>query len=448
MRTVPVFAIICAVIGCGSDKSNAQQPQTSSNQTVDGGLAGETGPAADSAPTADSGSETGATGPGCTTTGRVICNTNLASAIAEGPNVTAMAGQGSPPIPTGGAVANGSTYKLVAETVYGTPPFDVFPPVLGSQISEALAVSCDTFNEITSFTAASRGISGQSNACGRLVPHALSLVDVAGYDPDASDMFHNDVAYSATSTTLTLISLRAYLDLARGVVAGSYTIVDEFELTSADAAPATGSVPDGSPLPRQPRDPRCPASAPSMGDACNPAPPPLECEYGGDAWGRCTTFAICGLKPDGSFAFVTSTDKSCTPNPAACPAAFGSPSEGGDAAVPVDANIPPGSSCTNNGLQCAYTEGACQCFPAWSGDGGVALSWTCRARSDVRSNPSGQGCPTQRPLAGDGCPLEGQHCAYGSPCGLAPSLGPSLFCVNGYWEYEDGVTSCPAEPAL
>jgi hypothetical protein len=389
-------------------------------------------------------------GPGCTTTGRVICDSFGGKfSVAWGAAVTVGQATGSPPTPAGGPVVAG-TYQLVAETLYGLSPFDVLGPVPASETYALINVKCDIFNEVLGEMTPNGSIAQWSNACGRLVPHALSLVDVAGIFPDSSDPYGDEVAYSATNTTITLISLRPYLDLARLVVAGSYTVVDEFVLadTGVDAS-VPAAIPEASSPAPQARDPRCPVAAPSPGDACDPNPAPLGCEYGGDAWGRCTTFAICALQPDGSFVFATSEDHSCTANPGTCPGVFGKATEGQDAEVPADADIPLGSTCTNNGISCSYSEGVCTCVPAFTADSGVVLSWNCRARTDVSSaDPTAAVCSAQRPLAGDGCHVEGQMCEYDSPCGPAPSLGPSMICLNGYWEYEDGITNCPAEPGL
>ena len=245
-------------------------------------------------------------GPSCTTTGRVICQPGTASSIAAGPMVTVAAGIGEPPVPTGGALVDGA-YQLVAETLYGTPPSDEGTPTVGDSLSAVLAVHCDSSTKIFSSKGAALAILG-ANTCGRLVPGTLSLQATSGLDPDAGDMWEDEFAYSATSTTLTVISLQPFMTTRGGVVAGSYTVVDDFALVTSDAgAPPMPRV-DGAPPSGQARDPRCPSKAPSLGDACNPMPAPLDCEYGGDAWGRCTTFALCALQPGGSFGFQTSTD--------------------------------------------------------------------------------------------------------------------------------------------
>ena len=384
-------------------------------------------------------------GPSCTTTGRVICQPNTASSIAAGPMVTIAAGTGEPPVPTGGALVDGA-YQLVAETQYGTPPSDEGTPTVGDTLSAVLAVHCDLFDEIFSSKGAALAILG-ANTCGRLVPGTLSLRVISGLDPDAGDMWESEFAYSATSTTLTVISLQPFHDAARGVIAGSYTVVDDFALVGSDAgAPPVPRV-DGAVASGQARDPRCPSKAPSPGDACNPMPAPLDCEYGGDTWGRCTTFALCALQPDGSFGFQTSTDTSCGPNPAPCPAAYGTSTEG-PGAPSGDGDVPAGSTCSDNGIACSYAEGVCSCEPAFAADASVVLSWNCRARTDVTASPSALTCPAKRPLAGDGCSSEGEKCGYDSPCGPQPSLGPGMICTNGYWAYEDYDYSCPNEPAL
>jgi hypothetical protein len=380
---------------------------------------------------------TSVVGPGCTTTGRVICDPTPTRSVPAGPAVIVTQGAGSPPEATGGAVTPGP-YQLASETIYGTSPENVLGTSAGDSVVQVLTVSCDVFNVV--YVAMVDGTISEAggNACGRLVPQALSLAEVSGL-VDGGDEWNDEFPYSATAETLTIITLYPY-DGPDGVL-GSYTIVQEYALVSSglaekttDAAPPEASAPAS-----QPRDPRCPASAPSRGDSCDPTPAPLECEYGGNAEGQCTTSAICTLQPTDVFAFAVSTDTSCGANPATCPAAFGEPFVPDAASLDTDGGTPTDSPCGQSGLSCTYAEGACACLPQFR-DGGIELEWTCRARSSVSP------CPSARPLAGDGCSDPNEICAYTLLCAEQPSLGPSMTCLNGYWEFDDEVANCPAEP--
>jgi hypothetical protein len=179
------------------------------------------------------------------------------------------------------------------------------------------------------------------------------------------------------------------------------------------------------------RDPRCPPTVPAEGATCSPVPAPLGCEYGGDAFGRCTTMASCSASSgSGPFAFHLSTSASCGANAADCPSSFGA--------------VPEGGTCSTDGLSCRYDEGVCGCSC-----GGSARTWSCRTWSDVGSSvnvvppPSPlPACPTHRPLVGDACPVEGQRCDYATYCRPATSLGPSLMCANGYWEFMPNSGAC------
>ncbi len=365
--------------------------------------------------------------PACCSDARLVCSPGDAAAISWGPDVTVAEGVGDPPAPQGGAVVEGS-YRLASETVYGTVPPDVSTAKPGDSVRSVLSVHCDIFNELYGDTGAV--VSASGNDCGRLVSHEPSLLDVSGLAPDGGDAWRDQYAYSATDRTLTVITLEPYWEYGAAAVAGSYTVVDEFALVSAgslDASTGNGMPPDAGPVPHEARDPRCPASAPAQGVACNPMPAPLVCEYGGDAYGRCTTTALCALTGDGTFQFQESKEKYCGATPAACPAAFD--------AMDVDASAAPdGGNCTDTQLSCNYAEGVCGCLTALSGP-----TWECRPRSDV-----GPSCPTTRPLAGDGCSAEGQECDYNEPCAPPISLGPSMLCQNGYWEIFYSGTSCPA----
>jgi hypothetical protein len=173
----------------------------------------------------------------------------------------------------------------------------------------------------------------------------------------------------------------------------------------------------GNPVPSG-RDPRCPPTAPETGATCDfGGYGPLSCEYGGDALGRGTTFADCGI-PVGAATpqwFVGAT--TIAPNPAACPSTWS------------DA-MASGACTTDPNLACEYDEGRCGCV---CNNG--AVSWACRARGDVLDVNANGSCPSPRPLAGDACATDQMTCLYDAVCGERPlSLGPALLCTHGYWE--------------
>ncbi|MCL2449253.1 MAG: hypothetical protein FWD17_09920 [Polyangiaceae bacterium] len=272
------------------------------------------------------------------------------------------------------------------------------------------------------------------NNCGRLVPFAIPLAGVAGL-ADAGDTWHDWMPYSASPGKLTLIDTEPYEDFGLGAVEGSYTVVEEFvAVAQLNAAGSTdeGSSP-GCPAPSVPppaaRDPRCPASPPVSSEACDPSPDPLECEYGGDALGRCTTLAVCALQPDGTYHFVIPPEGqgSCA-NPPACPATYA-------AAAAVDVGTDAGMAlCGPTTLVgCDYPEGTCACAAE-----GTARTWSCSARA------ANGNCPATRPLSGNACSSPGQQCYYANPCGGVYEGMPLVCSADGYWEAFDAQYSCPA----
>jgi len=444
MSTRPfAFALGSVVLfGCGRGTDVVGLP----GSTSDAGIISDATATADAGAPVDAPSSTpepASTGGMCTPTGRAVCASSAVLSASD-PVVTVTAGVGDPPVAQGGMVVPGS-YGLVSETLYGTPEPDVGVPHVGARIAAALAVNGDTYDEAFGSTGLGNGVVRENGntGCQRLVPHDFSLTALGAYGGGGGPC-HDETPYTATASTLTLIITSPYLDRSRGIVVGSYTFVDEFALVAADGGPLAAYAPTGENMPAsdggishlsgQPRDPRCPADVPAAGKPCDPRPAPLECEYGGDAFGRCTTFAACALQPDGSFAFVVDRDTSCGPNPAACPASFAAAMAG------VDGGGAP--ACVRTSLVCAYPEGVCGC-----GTDSSTSTWACRARDSVTEYPRGAGtCPSTRPLAGDGCASEGASCGYGSPCSPDLSLGPSLICENGYWEeLGAGPPGCPAQ---
>ncbi len=161
----------------------------------------------------------------------------------------------------------------------------------------------------------------------------------------------------------------------------------------------------------------CPNLPPDDGTACSVAG--LQCEYAGDAHGRCTLFATCS-----GGAWAVRFDPTCSStNALGCPASF------------ADAK----GLCADATLrQCDFTEGRCACDPC-AGAATTMLAWQCRAWSDVPA-----GCPAQRPLLGTSCGSAGLKCSYAVCCGLV-DLGPRMECTDGRWQsYAD--TSCRCVP--
>ena len=259
-----------------------------------------------------------------------------------GPRSADARGDGDPPIPVGGTLIPGM-YFLAARTVFGIDLdegvlfydlSDEYDELTRGKARETAYIDCrgiDTF-----YAAAAMG-GLPLDECRTLVPHDVSLGEVSFIQQPNGAGFELNAApgtlapYTASGDSVTLISVRPLLDPDPVVfISGSYTVVDRFVLASrfdAGAAPAAAPA-DAAPPPFAPgvRDPRCPASPPSEGDRCDPEPVPLQCEYGGDAWSRGTTFAACVLFPGDGGAFKFDVNRGTTgdggPNPAACPSDF------------------------------------------------------------------------------------------------------------------------------
>jgi len=174
------------------------------------------------------------------------------------------------------------------------------------------------------------------------------------------------------------------------------------------------------------------------GDPCSPDPAPLECEYGGDAWHRCTALARCALDLDGAFHFRITQPEQCTPlNPPECPpnyeaatALVAKLADGGAPYAFVDGGV--GSGSVSESTTCNYPEGICGCGWAPVGD---PCPWMCRSGQTLPDGGIDVRCPALRPLAGDPC-LPGLECDYRSVgCTPAISLGPSMICQGGYWAH-------------
>jgi hypothetical protein len=295
-------------------------------------------------------------------------------------------------------------------------------------VQATLTVQCDVFNELFSAQAApsaSVGFSGGNN-CGRLA-----------FPSDAGDA----VSYTSVGEMLYIIAPDLYRDLSRGLALGTFEVVDAFQRVPVTArGPITPCVSAGADTARKlvagMRDKGCPPSAPVAGTPCNPQPPPLECEYGGDGRGRCTTFAACALQQDGKYRFQIGPSPACPSNPTECPATF----PDGVARSGTSLASAPDAGCPGPSITCSYAEGICGCVPDASG-----CQWTCIARTDATSSAGDAGapCPAVHPLAGDPCTREGEQCDYDSPCVPELSLGPSMVCQHGNWEQTGGIFNCP-----
>jgi hypothetical protein len=365
---------------------------------------------------------------------RLVCDTTKVSGVPWGDIVTVAAGRGEPPTPAGGIIVPGD-YQLVSETIYGNVPPNVSAVPPGAGVQSVMHVDCDVMNELYGSSSTASG-----NDCRRLVPRALGVLEVSGLitasGPPLPDS-RADVSYTTKGRDLVLSFLYPYMDYGSVTVLGSYTLVDEFAPVGApteshishEDAGVTSSVPSG-------RDTRCPANPPASGDPCSPNPAPLECEYGGDAWRRCTTLAQCAMQLDGSFHFQITVPGACTPpNPPACPPAFAAAS-----ALPAAPESGAADAGTASGLSCNYAEGVCACQPRPTATGSTC-DWLCRSGAPQPSAPSSLSCPLQRPLAGDACPA-GLECDYENLCTPDLFIGPDMICVSGHWEALHLLSSC------
>lgn len=167
----------------------------------------------------------------------------------------------------------------------------------------------------------------------------------------------------------------------------------------------------------------CPSSPPPNGAPCTHDPGILDCEYGGDSHGDCTTFASCDMEIGTSSPswHVDVPDATCGARAATCPASYGA-SEG--------------MACSPSEPACDYDEGVCACILC-EAPGGTSGYWHCRAWNDVPA-----GCPVPRALLGTACSDEGLRCDYAQCC-QGPSIGYRMQCTNGYWQsYVDTGCAC------
>jgi hypothetical protein len=241
-RTVWLAVASVAISGCSS--TNGGQPAS-----------GSTSSSASTTPSKDG----TAVGPGCTTTGRLVCDPSAARPIAPAPAVASVAASGPIPEAFGGIVTPGS-YVLTGVTLYGSAPPDIAFTGVGTQQTAALTVSCDQYNEV--FGSTSSNGSGSGNTCGRLVPTERPLAAVL----QSNDPTVDGTPYNATAATLDLILIQPY---ASGVyLLGEYAVVDHFTLVGSAGAPPADGADASTPPPGGNRDPRCPSTPPANGASC------------------------------------------------------------------------------------------------------------------------------------------------------------------------------------
>jgi hypothetical protein len=170
----------------------------------------------------------------------------------------------------------------------------------------------------------------------------------------------------------------------------------------------------------------CPPTAPTNNDNCNNQG--LACEFGSDIHDRCTVTATCqnALDPDSAnrnaWSVVAPAPGCSTTNDASCAASY--------TAVQV------GGTCPTAGTSCDYDEGRCTCVPCSP----TGFAWECRAWGTGVS----AGCPTQRPLLGSKCDVNGVVCSYDSTCNV--SFGPDVLCAGGLWQPRGGIPNPCGEP--
>jgi hypothetical protein len=334
------------------------------------------------------------------------------------------------PRPTGGAIIAGS-YVLTGDVLYGAAPPDVAGTGAATQATGVLSAACDQFYE--SYVETSMGGTGSGLGCYRLAANDSPLAALL----PSNDPNNDGTPYTATANTLDIFQVEP-LSGGGPYVLGSYAWVKHYALVES-AADVIQPPPSIETQQTGARDVRCPTTAPANGSACDPSLGPLECEYGGDAQGRCTTLAACALGANSAYAFAVTQSADCGANDQSCPATFDGAQALPSVGTPTDGGVDP--RCLDAGWQppvsCNYPEGVCSCT-SWSAGTGC----TCRTRADITLT-TGTSCPSQRPLAGDSCTIEDTYCGYSAPCG-GPSLGPSMACIGGHWiEYEEFV-GCPA----
>jgi hypothetical protein len=182
----------------------------------------------------------------------------------------------------------------------------------------------------------------------------------------------------------------------------------------------------GHPTPIPTYAPGCPTSVPADGSPCS-AGFGFTCEYGADP--HCTKIAACASDgQSGTFTwFVTSSDSSCSGNPAECPKSFGAAKNE--------------SPCANTDDSCTYSEGRCGCVSCESNESpnGGMQQWVC----ETWETPTA--CPEPRPLLGTSCSSEGQECDYGPSCCDEANIGPAMLCTGGYWTDAEVGCECGVE---
>jgi hypothetical protein len=159
---------------------------------------------------------------------------------------------------------------------------------------------------------------------------------------------------------------------------------------------------------------------------------PVECEYGGDRYGRNTVLALCVAPAGGQKTSWQLLDRILPANPPDCPPTW------------TQAQCRQGAS-GDKPLACDYDEGRCAYVCTED-----RFIWECRSRGDIPSQVARQpqppvlpSCTLARPLVGSECAAEDQICYYAQYCYRAAlSFGPNMKCQNGLWRIQPATVAC------
>jgi hypothetical protein len=150
--------------------------------------------------------------------------------------------------------------------------------------------------------------------------------------------------------------------------------------------------------------PACPPTPPTSKSKC----PILDaqCEYGGSPSPSCNQLFSCapdGWRDNGPAMCAMGT----------CPASY--------------SDIKMSATCVPVGLDCAYSEGQCNC--SYALPAGTGQVWRCFTPPVP--------CPEPRPMLGSACSQPGLMCDYGVCEGAV-----AMTCLAGYWNEQ--AVACPA----
>lgn len=170
------------------------------------------------------------------------------------------------------------------------------------------------------------------------------------------------------------------------------------------------ACPDTGPRPTTLRRPKCPDSAPVVGDPCPDTT--LYCSYGDSPAVNCRHAYQCTASAGSSHweedPALTKAGPCVPPTARACPSA------------PMPRTPCDQASVT---LACQYPGLVCQCVRSSRGGSG----WQCLGA------PENTACPEHLPNVGEGCMPSGLECDYAvNSCDPTPNR--TLFCFDGAWE--------------